>query len=304
MKVLVTGGSGYIGTAFLSSLAEGVDCVCLQHINKVKAPNPSRVVDVDEIFQSDEAMEGIDAVVHLAGLAHSRSHSAEAFSRANVDLTERLVNLAVGASVKRFIYMSSTIVHGADAKGILKGSTPVNPTDDYARSKADAEQILLEIAGSNNLDVVILRAPLVYGVNAPANFRALVNLIRKLPILPFGLARRPRSYLALTNLIEVLNRCLTAPDDIRGVYYVDDGAPSSCRQLSDSIAKGLRLSRAQLPIPVSIFELLGAILDKSSQVNSIFGGVSVESAPLWDALDWRPAKTIEELMKAEFEEEK
>ena len=60
----------------------------------------------------------------------------------------------------------------------------------------------------------------------------------------------------------------------------------------------------QLPISVFIFELLGKILGKSSQVNSIFGGVSVESAPLWEALDWRPAKTIEELMKAEFEEEK
>jgi nucleoside-diphosphate-sugar epimerase len=175
---------------------------------------------VVEIQRSDFAagdlpgtLAGAEAVVHLAARAHilretSQDPRAE-FWNGNVELTQRTARAARQAGVKRFVYVSSAGVLGSSSPpgGFGDDSAP-HPHDDYTASKLAAETWLLEEMAAE-MQIVILRPPLIYGPGASGNFMRLTRLALKGWPAPIGGFHARRSMLGIRNAIDVIGLIAT-----------------------------------------------------------------------------------------------
>ena len=186
-RVLVTGATGFLGRAVAEALDRaGHDVLRGARIAPAAAPAGERWIgygDVGPATRWDEALAGVDTVVHLAGLAHlpdaAAATAADTFARVNAEGTARLASAAVGAGVRRLVLVSSALVHGEASPGrpFTEDDAPA-PASPYARSKLDSERRLMAAARGSALQWVILRPPMVYGAGAGGNFRRLVGLVR------------------------------------------------------------------------------------------------------------------------------
>jgi nucleoside-diphosphate-sugar epimerase len=120
----------------------------------------------------------IDTVIHLAGVAHVGQAQAQQARAVNLDATLELLNAAISAGVRRFVYLSSTLAAAAE-----QGSGDITH---YGRDKLAVEQALLTAAAEGKIEVVILRSVNIYGAGMRGNIAAMIRLMRagRLPRLP------------------------------------------------------------------------------------------------------------------------
>jgi nucleoside-diphosphate-sugar epimerase len=243
MRIHVTGASGFIGSHLCPALAA--------------AGHELRT-----------AAEGCDAVVHLANIAHTAAHPAE-LHRVNVEGTLAQAKSALVAGARRFVYLSS-----------LKAA---QPDDAYGRSKAVAEQALLQMQG---LECVVLRPPLVYGPRVKANFLALLRAVDRGWPLPLASIENRRSLLYVGNLVDAILCCLAGPAQGR-TYAVSDGAPVSTPELCRAIGRALGRPARLFPFPSALLRLIPPVARLAqSQV--------ADDAAIRAELGWRAPFSFEE----------
>jgi nucleoside-diphosphate-sugar epimerase len=215
MRVLVTGASGFIGSHLCPVLAAAG--------HELRA-----------------SVQGSDAVVHLANIAHVSASAAE-LHRVNVEGTIAQAKAALAAGARRFVYLSS-----------IKAA---QPEDAYGRAKSIAEQALLQLQG---LDAVILRPPLVYGARVKANFLALLQAIDRGWPLPLASIGNRRSLVYAGNLADAILRCLEGPAQGK-TYAVSDGAALSTPELCRAIALALGRPARLFPFPPALLRLVPSL---------------------------------------------
>ncbi|HVK79639.1 MAG TPA: NAD-dependent epimerase/dehydratase family protein [Verrucomicrobiae bacterium] len=236
-RVLITGASGFIGRALVAALA--VDGVAVRGAYRGDAPAGVDAVRVGALGKQTDwraALEGVDAVVHLASPAHAKFAERELYA-AIVDGTRALVEQAQGAGVKRFIYVSSIKAVAARTQGaeaVDERQAPM-PEDAYGRAKLAAEQIVLAHAA---LNPVVLRPPLVHGPEAKANFALLLRLAASPLPLPFADARNQRSVLSLQSFVGAARAVLKRPDGPSGVFHLADQPALSTGAMLAAIRRG------------------------------------------------------------------
>ncbi len=132
----------------------------------------------------------------------------------NVEGTINLAKQAAAYGVKRLILLSSIKVNGEKTleSSIFKYNDIPNPEDAYGISKWEAEQGLWEISKQTGLEVVIIRAPLVYGRSVKGNLKRLIKLIKSGTPLPLSLVKNQRSLIGIDNLVDMIIRCIDHPD--------------------------------------------------------------------------------------------
>ena len=138
--------------------------------------------------------------------------------------------------IKQFIFISSIKVNGEFS---LKGQPfepddKPNPQDDYAISKYEAEQGLIEISTNTGLEVVIIRPPLVYGPGVRANFLSMMKWAQSGVPLPFGAVHNKRSLIALDNLVSFIIHCIEHPKAATEIFLVSDDDAVSTTDLLTS----------------------------------------------------------------------
>jgi nucleoside-diphosphate-sugar epimerase len=196
--------------------------------------------------------------------------------------------------VKRFIFISSIGVLGK----LTKNGQRLNENDSaiayskYSKSKLDAEIELLKISKDTELEVVIIRPVLVYGVGTPGNFGKLVNLVERLAILPFALCANKRSFVSIDNLVDFIFLCIEHPKAKNEIFCISDGSDVSIKDFTNSIAKGLGKSLIQFPIPNFVFVLLGKLTGRYEQIEQLTGGLQVDSSKARERLGWKPPFTM------------
>ena len=294
-KVLITGATGFVGM-HLVELIDFPRCV----VRKQEPHQFSDFYEIDSLETTTDwslAFDDVEAIVHLAGIAHMRDVNEATYRKVNKEGTLCLAKEAVKAGVKRFVFVSSIGVNGTvthDAPFSI--DTIAKPHNSYTQSKYDAEVGLRKIAEDTGLEVVIIRPTLVYGPDAPGNFGMLTKLVNKLPILPFGLANNQRDFIAVQNLADLLVTCTWSPDAAGYTFLANDGETVSTKEFTDMIARGLGKNVVQLPIPTSFMRLAGKLTGKSAMIEQLVGNLQVDSSNLKSVLNWTPPLTMKQAM--------
>ncbi|MGV1717182.1 NAD-dependent epimerase/dehydratase family protein [Vibrio furnissii] len=296
MKTLITGATGFVGS-HLSKVIE--DKVRVIRGHALGRDGDDFVVEsINGETNWFGAFEDVDCIVHLAGLAHRSDYQEEDYQAVNVDGTLHLAKAAIASGVKRFVFVSSIGVNGTETKGKpFSVLDKVCPHNDYAISKMKAEEGLKALAEQTDLELVIVRPTLVYGPDAPGNFGRLVNLVGQLPLLPFGCTKNRRSFISVQNLSDLLVACTTHSNAPGHTFLASDGEVISIKEFTNAIAQALGKTVLQLPIPVSLVNVLGKMTGKSAVVSQLFGDLEVDSSNTKEILGWHAPYTLKQSME-------
>ncbi len=302
MRVLVTGASGFVGRALCPALRDAGHRVIAAVRNASGVPEGCEVRLVDDIGPDTdwtEALQDVEAVVHLAARVHVMRKSAAdpstAFRRTNTEGTLCLARAGAKAGVRRFVFLSSIKVLGeASSHGPLTGASPPNPQDPYAVSKREAETGLSDLAREFGMEVVILRPPLVYGPGVRGNFLSLLRLIDRGFPLPLGAVRNHRSLLGLGNLADAIGLCLTHPAAPGGTFLLRDGEDLSTPELVRRLARALERQPRLWPLPEPVLTLTAGALGKSAEARRLLGSLTVDDRLIRQELAWNPPFTVDE----------
>jgi len=303
-RVLVTGATGFIGRAVAAALARAGHAVVRGgRAAPASAPAGEAWVgygDIGPDTRWEEAVRGVDVVVHTAGLAHqpdAATASAEAgqFQRVNVEGTARLARAAVAAGVRRLLLVSSALVHGPSSPGrpFTEADAPT-PSGVYARSKLESETRLLEAARDSAMAWVILRPPMVYGPGAGGNFPRLVELVRTGLPLPLGAATAAKSFVGIDNLVDAIVRCVSHPQAANRLFLVCDAETTSTADLVRRIARALG-RRVWLPhVPPPAVAGLLRLAGRGRDFARLFEPLELDGGRIRSELGWSPPLTLDE----------
>jgi nucleoside-diphosphate-sugar epimerase len=300
MRVLITGADGYIGTACVRAFSQQGWSVRATTRQPIRMALPKGVENIHGLSFAEAVnwalhLHNVDVVLHLAAVVHRPDAPLEEYRRINIDSTERLALEAVKAGVSRFLFLSSISVHGRNvgARSIHE-DTPFAPDDAYGKSKADAEALIARVANGTRMSWSVLRPPLVYGPNAPGNFRRLVNAIQAGVPLPLAAARKTRSYIGIDNLVSAIIRVATHPSACNQSFVVSDGQDISTAEMISLIAKALERHSRIWWMPEIAIRMSAALLGRSADASRLFDPLRIDSQKIRNMLDWEALVPIED----------
>lgn len=282
-RLLITGSTGFIGNYFINKYKNKYDIKSFSF----------RKGDIDILDCNNT-----DIVFHLSALVHQvGGASDQEYKKVNVTQTLDLAKKAKENSVKHFIFMSTVAVYGLEI-GIIKEDIECNPITDYGKSKLKAEKELKKLE-NDNFKISIVRTPIVNGYNAPGNMNSLINLVNKVPIIPFWKIENKRSMVYIGNLCNLVDEVIK--QEKSGVFLASDDEPLCTSQLIKLISENLDKKIYLIKIP--FFETLLKLL-KPSFHKRLYGSLEVENSATKEKLNLKNLYSVEEGIKYMIKGEK
>lgn len=291
--IALTGATGFIGQHLLRELPKRGYRIraLLRRPTDLPVSAASAVIgDIVRPRNMAAALEGVDAVIHSAGLAHAMSgEPADDYRILNTEATINLARAAGRAGVRRFVFLSSIRAQtGPVADAVLTEADQARPTDDYGRSKLAAEQGLAEL----DLDWVALRPVLVYGPGVKGNMAQLLRLARLPYPLPLGGLGARRSLLSADNLVAAIDAVLAASGPLRRPLVVADREALTVAEMIAALRRGLGRGASLFPFPGALMRALCQTTGREEIYTRLAGSLVVDPAAL-AALGWSPVVTTE-----------
>ncbi|NJR49061.1 MAG: SDR family oxidoreductase [Leptolyngbyaceae cyanobacterium CSU_1_3] len=316
MKILVTGATGFVGSALVRSSPPNTEIYGVVRSSDHNLPEgvtPVLVNSLLDLTARADVLSEMDCIVHLAARVHvmhdTVSDPLAAFRAVNTEATKELAIAAARSGVRRFVYLSSIKVNGeGQPDDALASATPYSelskptPHDPYGISKWEAECLLHQVAIETGLEVAILRPPLVYGAGVKANFRQLMKLVKLGVPLPFGRVKNARSLVYVGNLVDAIFTCALHPAAVGQTFLVSDGVEVSTPDLIQHLATALGCPARLLPVPPEVLKLLGQMTGKSAAIDRLLGSLAIDSRKLGQTLNWQPPFSLQQGLKVTADE--
>lgn len=296
MNVMLTGGNGFLGSHLSSYLRRKGFSVCTPIRHKRNEGNASDILVTDllEITEGLIAERKIDVFIHCAGIAHKSHVDSSTYDKVNTELTRILAERASIAGVKRFIFFSSIGVNGLSSNSHFKADDVPSPYDSYTESKLNAEKLLKDLCQKTDMEVVIIRPPLIYGNGAPGNFSKLVKLA-KIPIpKPFGSINNRRSFVSVDNLSDFTHLCMTHASATNETFLISDDSDLSTSEFLKKVSKALKKPSMIIPFPVTLMRLVARLFGKVDVVDKLTVNLSVNIDKNKKLLNWKPKVSVDE----------
>jgi nucleoside-diphosphate-sugar epimerase len=291
MKVVVTGAGGFAGSHLVAALGRAGHEV----VSWVRRETPGALV-VDLTRIAPAMLEGVDAVVHTAGVAHLSPRPGEdlsaLFHEGNTAVTTALARAVAASEVRVLVHLSSIAAAGYtefSAGAGLSENQAIAPAGPYGESKLRAEAPVGELRRVGKLGVN-LRPPLIYGSGARGNWPRLLQLARSPLPLPFGSVRNRRSFLGIENLGDLVLTILSQADEpgLSGTYHVADAEVFSLREVIATLRAAAGKKAGLVPFPPGLMKTLLKAAGRGSMGDGLFGDLVVDATRVREAFAWSP----------------
>ena len=289
-RVLITGASGFAGLSLSGALAESGMTVRAaarkpQTIPARSGIEPVALPDLATPVEWGPLLTGMDAVIHLAGIAHAGGDIPDAaYDQVNRAATETLANAATASGIKHFIFVSSIRAQsGPTSDKPLNENDSAQPADAYGRSKLAAEDAVRK----SGVPFTILRPVVIYGPGVKANLESLIRFADSPLPLPFGRFRNLRSLLAMENFVSAIRFLLEQSGPRNETYVVADPAPVTFAEIILTLRAALGRPPRLLDIPPRLLTGALTLAGKSSLAERI-GGTLVADAHKLRMAGWKP----------------
>jgi nucleoside-diphosphate-sugar epimerase len=272
--ILVTGGTGFIGTHLLEKLAASGERVrALVRRTRMPRALPAGVETVYGDLASGaglaEALLGSDAVIHLAGV--TKALHTEDYYTGNVRATRQLVQAMAGRGI-RLVHVSSLAAIGPATGGVpLAEDAAPHPLTHYGKSKLEAERVVRELAPH----AVIVRPPVVYGPRDTDVFQLLKSISKGL-VLEMAGGERWLSAIYVKDLVQGLLAAVAAPGAAGRAYFLAHAKPVSWRQLGASAARIMGRRPRVVTVPFAVAYAVGACAEVCARLRGKPGIISRE----------------------------
>ncbi|MBF0265331.1 MAG: NAD-dependent epimerase/dehydratase family protein [Gammaproteobacteria bacterium] len=308
LRILMTGSSGFIGNylgKYLLSSDSNYEVINtyrndIQGVT-IKEKNAFIIGEINSQTNWQQALQNIDVVIHLAARVHIMQEISndplQEFIETNSRGTINLAQQALKSGVKRFIYLSSIKVNGEETINRAFTADDNNISKDpYAYSKHLAEQELLTLAKQSNLEVVIIRPPLVYGPGVKGNLQRLITLVKKEFPLPLAGIENQRSIVGIENLCDFIQTCIHHPAAINEIFLVKDKEDISTTTLIKLLARAMDKKVRLFYLPKKILLWIFSIIGKENEISRLLGSLQIDITKNKQRLNWEPKiSTIEGL---------
>lgn len=301
VKILLTGGSGFLGKALLKhpsfhgALVVGRSSPG-QGVRYIK-------ITLDPFSDYTQILSDIDIVVHVAARAHVMDEISDnplhEYRVINTLATLNLAKQAANNGIKRFIFISSIKVLGEKTKlgHPFTNEDCLKPQDPYGVSKAEAEIGLKKLAKKSNMEVVIIRPPLVYGKGVKGNFAKLYKLAALQIPLPLESIKNRRSLVGLENLVDLIATCLEHQKAKNETFLVSDDCDMSTPELISLISRTGNYKSILFKFPTSLLMVMFCCIGKSAIYKRLHGSMQVDITHTKNQLSWSPPFTPEDCLK-------
>jgi len=222
MNILVTGGSGFIGTRLVAELLQSDHQVAIFDIlPSSKFPQLCLRGDVRDKHSLTAAATGRDAIIHLAAEHRDDPESTALAHEVNVGGAENVVAAARQAGCRRIIFTSSVAVYPLNTREVTEDCAP-RPYNRYGESKLEAEQVFRQWAENTaGASLAIVRACVVFGEGNRGNVYNLLRQIQRRRFVMIGSGQNRKSMAYVGNLTRFLAACLEFPPGIHLYNYAD-----------------------------------------------------------------------------------
>jgi nucleoside-diphosphate-sugar epimerase len=271
MKLLVTGGTGFIG----SHLAEagrrrGAEVVALGLTDRPEERANAELLarqgveilpgSITDAELCARAMRGATHVFHLAVAMREGGKTDDFFETVNLDGTRRLLDAAAAGRVQRFVYCSTIGIYGHRAPGVTTESSALRPGNIYERTKVAAEAMVREAAPEAGVPFTILRPADVYG---PRDQR-LLKLFRgvnqgRFPLFGDGSGRRHMVY--VDDVVSAFFAACERPEAVGQGMIVAGPRPCTLRELIDAVQRATGRSRFGVRLPLGPMLMTAAVVE-------------------------------------------
>ncbi len=303
LDILITGTTGFIGSALAKVLSQSGDYNVrgtsrgAGQIN-IEGVSIHNTRELSEETDWKQVLENIDVIIHTAARVHvmkdpSKDPLSE-FRRVNAAGTISLARQAAKMGVQRFIFISTIKVNGEFSQPGTPFTEDMSPEPQgpYGISKLEAENELFKMADDWDMEITVIRPPLVYGPNVKGNFQSIIQWLDKGIPLPLGAVHNKRSLIALRNLIDFIITCIDHPAAANQVFLVSDGKDLSTTDLLYRIGKAINKQARLIPVPAKLLDLGALLMGKQAVAQRLLGSLQIDISKARDLLGWEPPISV------------
>jgi nucleoside-diphosphate-sugar epimerase len=268
MRILVTGGTGFTGTALVRRLrAEGHDVVALDYkeglqCDALRAMGAEVVIgSVTDRAAVERSMRGVEFVFHLAAAFRELNVPNSFYDDVNVNGTRIVLEEAIKVGAWKFVYCSTCGVHGNVDRPPADEDAPIQPADYYQRTKYEAEPIVKRL-GAGKLETVILRPAAIYGPGDPERFFMIFKRVARGSFPMFGEGRTLYHPLYVENLVDAFMLCLAPGVGNGREYLIADEKYYPIEEIVKAVGRALDVPLRIQHYPVMPVVVAGHIVEK------------------------------------------